>query len=287
MFLLVTRRQVALCICFMTLAASCAKGMEKQEHAHRHAQASANLSGKSWTSQPLISQAGRGAERGSVLLGLQNSAADSLTVYGPESESRPRVVALSGNAAKITPAMPGQGGFHWVSARTESPGSLVVASTVLSFGSKGPSPQDMLAIPKEKLEIVPDPATLRYRENEQWNFRVRYLGQPWAEAELRLETENGSSLVTKTDNEGIAHIQFPMDFDPARLAKAEDPTRVQAKFVVSVAREENQQRLLTAFNGNYMPDRMRERSLAWGVGFTLLGMGLALPLLRRKEKVDV
>lgn len=280
------RQRILFRVCLVALATSCAIAAEKQGQEHRHEPGINSATGNDWTDRPLITPAGRNPDRASILLGARNFVPDALMIHSPEPESQARMIALVGNAAKVTPDMPGAGGFYWVSARVESPDSITVASTIWSFGSKGPAPRDMLAMPKEKLEIIPEPATLRYRENEQWSFHVRYLGQPWAGAELRLETENGSRQTVRTNEQGIANLRFPMDFDSTRLAKAADLGRVQAKFVVSVERQENRQRLLTAFNGNYMPDRMRERSIAWGIGFTLLGMTLALPLLRRKEETD-
>lgn len=237
-----------------------------------------------WTDLPLLVQAGRGGERGTVMLTPRNLEVVALAVRDPGQPGAVRQVVLSQGRAAVTPLVPGEGGFHWISAREESADAVRVASTVWSFGSKGASPQAMLDLPKEDLEILPRPASQQYRENGSWDFIVRYQGQPLAAAELRLETENGSQQQFVSDQHGVARIVFPPDFPAAKLAAAEDLRRLQARFVLAVERHEAGRHYLTAFNGTYSPDRMRERSLLWGGGFALLGMVLAVPLLWRKEK---
>jgi hypothetical protein len=78
-------------------------------------------------------------------------------------------------------------------------------------------------------------------------------------------------------------VTFPWDYDPATIDKEAGMARTRKGFAVSASVEREGVRHVSAFNYFYTPDVMRERSLAWGAGFALLGMGLALPLLRRKE----
>ncbi len=78
---------------------------------------------------------------------------------------------------------------------------------------------------------------------------------------------------------------FPRDFSPvAEGAGQEGHGPRRAKFVLATERlgEADGRRYLTAFNYSYSADPDRERSLAWGAAFGLLGMVAATPLLRRR-----
>lgn len=43
---------------------------------------------------------------------------------------------------------------------------------------------------------------------------------------------------------------------------------------------------MTAFNASYGPDAFDQRSMAMGLGFTLLGMMGAVPLLRQRKAAN-
>lgn len=252
------------------------------QHEHAAGGAPANK-GRTWTQLPLVVPAGRSAERGVANLGVRNIPASALRVFDPEKPESPQDISIVNGSAKVT-SDPNWGGIHWIMARNEADSGVTVASAIWPFSSKGASPQAMLDMPKSELEIVPQPATMRYREGERWNFLIRYSGKPWGNAPVLVETENGSRLNFTANGQGLVSLEFPHDFDPRKYPNAEDFTRVSAQFALSVRRTDGEKRYLTAFNGAYSPDRMRERSLIWGAVFTLLGMTLAaLLLFRRKE----
>lgn len=249
-----------------------------------------------WTTQPLLlpGRVARG-ERVSALLKPQGIAASAVTVFAPEGPAERRKVEypVEAEGAKIAPATPKIGNYHWVVAREESAGEVRVASTVWYFSNPGVSPKELLKLPKHELEIVPDPLPREhgsYRESEKWRFLVRFNGRPLADQPVTLETEFGSRSTVLTDAAGIATVLFPRDFKPAEKKAGEGeseghgPRRVP--FVLSTAKEADGRKYLTAFNLTYGQDGDRNRSLGWGAAFGLIGMVAATPLLRRRQKDD-
>lgn len=215
---------------------------------------------------------------------LQVFAAD-----GP-ADRRKVTVAVTDAGARIEPAVPKLGNYHWVVARSEKADEVRVASTVWYFSNPGAAPTTLLQEPKNELEIVPEPLPREhsaYRESEKWNFVVRFNGVPVANQALTLETEFGSRSSFQTDAQGRAVVLFPRDFksapQPASGGHAQGPRRT--KFVLAAEREDGGKRYLTAFNYTYSADADRNKSLAWGAAFGLLGMVAATPLLRRRAPV--
>ena len=245
-----------------------------------------------WTTQPLLlpGRVARG-ERASALLKPQGIAASAVTVFAPEGPAERLKVEypVEAEGAKIAPATPKIGNYHWVVAREESAGEVRVASTAWYFGNPGDSPKELLKAPKHELEIVPDPLPREhgsYRESEKWHFLVRFKGQPLASQPVTLETEFGSRGTVLTDAAGIATVLFPRDFKPAEKKAAGEheghgPRRVP--FVLSTAKDADGRKYLTAFNLTYGQDGDRNRSLGWGAAFGLVGMLAATPLLRRRK----
>lgn len=245
-----------------------------------------------WTTQPLLlpGRATRG-ERGAAALRPQGIAAATVTVFAPEGPAERMKVEypVEAEGAKIAPATPKIGNYHWVVAREESTEEVRVASTAWFFANPGDSPKELLRQPKHELEIVPDPLPREhgsYRESEKWRFLVRFNGQPLANQLVTLETEFGSRSTVLTDAAGIATVLFPRDFKPAgKMAAGEQeghgPRRVP--FVLSTAKEADGRKYLTAFNLTYGQDGDRGRSLGWGAAFGLIGMLAAAPLLRRRK----
>ena len=260
-------------------------GAGQTGHQHAAAQsADATRASAEWTQAPLLVSAARGPERGAATLAARHFSPPALHVHPSDTPDKPWSVELQSGRGEVRPLNPAEGGAHWISAEQSLTGSTLVASTVWFFASKGSSPERMLATPKNRLEIVPVPATNRYREGESWHFQLRFDGQPLAGAKLELETEQGSRQSLTADAQGMVRVTFPHDIDPARYPQAEEFSRVRSEFVLTVSKQVDEHTYVSAFNSAYMPDRMRERSLLWGAGFAALGMLLATPLLRRKEK---
>lgn len=246
--------------------------------------------GREWTKQPLL--VGK-AERGdptSAKLVLRGLAAQNVTVYASEgpAERLKTDYPVGVDGAKIEAATPKIGNYHWLVAREESADAVRVASTAWYFGNPGASPKDLLGVPKHELEIVPAPLPREhrsYREAEKWRFLVRFKGQPLASQAVSMETELGSRSTVVTDVTGHATVVFPRDFKPAPQADGEgNDARNRARFVLATEKEDGGKRYLTAFNYTYSQDPERNRSLAWGAAFGILGMAAATPLLRRRQQ---
>ena len=242
---------------------------------------------REWTKQPLLVGRGERGERASALLAPRNLAAATVAVYASEGPADRLKVdyPVEADGARIASAAPKTGNYHWVVAREETPELVKVASTAWYFGNPGDSPKDMLAIPKHELEIVPTPLPRergRYREAQKWEFQVRFDGKPLPNQPMLMETEFGSRLPAVTDARGVATVVFPRDFTP-QVAGAGDERRRAGHFVLTTEKAKDGRRYLTAFNYQYTQDPERNRSVAWGAAFGVLGMVAATPLLRRRK----
>lgn len=259
---------------------------------------------REWTRQPLLVPAMVRGDRSTAILRPQGIEAAELRVFAADgpADRRELSYAVGPEGAKIQPATPKTGNYHWVIARQEGESEVRVASTVWYFSNPGEAPTELLKQSRHELEIIPAPLPREhgsYRESEKWRFQVRWRGQPLAKQPLTLETEFGSRSRVATDADGIAVVLFPRDFKPAEESRERGreegrqegrqeshggPRR--AKFVLATEKEDGGKRYLTAFNSSYSPDPDRERNLAWGAAFGLLGMVAATPLLRRRAATN-
>jgi hypothetical protein len=142
---------------------------------------------------------------------------------------------------------------------------------------------------KHELEIIPQPHPRehsRYRANEDWRFLVRFNGQPLPGQIVYLETSNGSMAEFVSDAQGVFVLHVPDDFkaeEKGGQASGHNHGRRGADLVLAAEYTGQGKNYLTAFNSTYGPDAFENRSLAMGLGFTLLGMLGAAPLLRKRR----
>lgn len=247
---------------------------------------------QSWTEMPLLQKKAGGEGRGqAVVVTPQNLMVAGVSAYSNDiaDEHGQRKLALGiAGAALDKPAV---GGFHWLAAREEKPDGVRVASTVHYFGERGAkNPTAMFMQRKQELEIIPQPYPRehsRYRANEQWRFLVRFNGQPLPDRAVVLETSNGSRSEFRSDATGVVAVRLPDDFADREAAVAGGERasfgRRGADFVLSVEQDDGVRHYLTSFNDRYGTDAFDQRSVALGVGFTLLGMLGAAPLLRHRK----
>ena len=238
---------------------------------------------------------GESRERRVVLVVPQGIVASSIDAYSndiADAKGR-RQLALEMAGAKLD--KPETGGFHWLAAREEQADKVRVASAVQFFSERGAqNPTALFMQQKHELEIIPQPYPRehsRYRANEEWKFLVRFNGKPLANQWVRLETQNGTRFDFASDAQGVVTVGIPDDFKKAaqkKTAGAHDHGRLSADFVLATEYAEGGKTYLTAFNASYGADAFYQRNLAMGLGFTLLGMLGAAPLLRqRKDKQPV
>lgn len=247
----------------------------------------------SWTTYPILKTRSSGASRENTVITVmaKNLVADRIEAYSNNLKDAAGHRQLPVEMAGAVLDKPATGGFHWLSAREEQPDTVRVASTVYYFGERGAkNPAAMFMQQKSELEIIPQPYPRehsRYRANEDWKFLVRFNSQPLAAQKVTLETSNGSKIELMTDVQGVVKLHLPDDFK-AEEVKTEmgqhSHGRKTGDFVLVAERIEAGKTYLTAFNSGYGPDAFDGRSLAWGLGFTFLGMVSAMPLLRQRVK---
>ncbi|MBI4938870.1 MAG: hypothetical protein HY846_11785 [Nitrosomonadales bacterium] len=247
-----------------------------------------------WTAFPTLKtrMSGEGRERRIVTVIPQNIVASSIDARSNSAgdDRGRRQLPLDMAGARLD--KPAAGGFHWLAAREEQDGRIRVASTVYFFSERGgQNPTAMFMQQKHELEIIPQPYPRehsRYRANEDWKFLVRFNGKPLANQKVFLETMNGTKTELVSDAQGVITVRIPDDFkeEPRKKpADAHDHGRRSSDFVLATEHAVDGKNYLTAFNTSYGPDAFDQRSLALGLGFTLLGMIGAAPLLRQRKDV--
>jgi len=245
-----------------------------------------------WTAFPTLKtrMSGESRERRTTTVVLQNIVANSIDAYSNDVDDAKGHRQLSLDMAGIKLDKPVAGGFHWLAAREEQADKVRVASAVYFFGgSGGQNPTALFMKQKHELEIIPQPYPRehsRYRANEDWKFLVHFNGKTLAYQKVNLETRNGTKAELTSDAQGVITVRIPDDFkaeDEQKKAGVNSSGRRSSDFVLAVEHAEGGKTYLTAFNGSYGSDAFDQRSLAMGLGFTLLGMIGAAPLLRQRK----
>lgn len=245
-----------------------------------------------WTLYPTLKarMSGESRETMKTVILPQNIVAASIDAWSSnlKDENGHRQLIVDMGGAMLD--KPASGGFHWLAAREEQEGTVRVASTVQPFGERGAKdPTAMFMQQKYELEIISQPFPRehsRYRAGEDWKFLVRFNGQPLAGQEVYLETSNGSMAEFVSDAVGVIAIRVPDDFkveEGTPGAAGHNHGRPGADFVLATEHADGGKTYLTAFNSSYGPNAFDKRSMVLGVGFTLLGMLGAVPLLRQRK----
>lgn len=265
-------------------------------HDHtRHAPAPAAMTAVAptpvWTMFPMLVP-GRTppGDRSAARFVPRNLNATTIEVHAPDATAQNARTELPVGAEGAGFRAPkGQGNYYWVSARQQTRDTLVTATTVRYFSNPGPAPTELLTRRKGELELIPQPLPrehAEYRAGEEWSFLVRYQGQPLGGATVTLETEHGTRASFKSDANGMARVSFPLDFKEKETAADGGHAghrAPRAAFVLAVDHTDAGMRHLTTFNHVYTPDAYYQKNLWAGLGFTIFGMLLAVPLLRRKK----
>ena len=248
---------------------------------------------RAWTELPLLKTKMSGKTRETTVITIvpQNIVAANIDAYSNNLKDADAHRQLPMEMAGAKLDKPATGGFQLLSAREEQADAVHVASTVYYFGERGAkNPTAMFMQQKNELEIIPQPYPRehsRYRANEDWKFLVRFNSQPLANQKVTLETSNGSKVEMVTDAAGVLSLHVPDDFKPVEEKKEgaghDHGMRRGADLVLATEYVDGGKTYLTAFNSAYGADAYDKRNLAMGLGFALLGMVGAAPLLRQKK----
>lgn len=278
-------------ICLFTGFAATASAAAPTGHEHGTMM---HQSSHAWTSFPLLKTRMGGQDMASrnVTVQPQNIVAEAIEAWSNDLDDvnghRKLVIGMGGAPLD----KPATGGFQMLTAREVQGESVRVASTVHYFGERGgKNPTAMFDQVKNELEIVPQPYPRehsRYRANEDWQFAVRFKGQPLGAQKIMLETSNGSRSELITDARGVLKVHVPDDFKPDDASGKGNShgMRRSADLVLAVSHADGSQQYLTAFNSSYGPNAFDQRSIGMGLGFVLLGMLGAAPLLRHRRSAN-
>ncbi|MBI4808245.1 MAG: hypothetical protein HY799_04795 [Nitrosomonadales bacterium] len=246
-----------------------------------------------WTLYPTLKARMSGESRETMKTAImpQNIVAAGIDAWSNNTKDDKAHRQLSIEMGGAMLDKPANGGFHWLAAREEQGDTVRVASTVYSFNERGArDPSAMFMQQKHELEIIPQPFPRehsRYRANEDWQFLLRFNGQPLPGQKVYLETSNGSMAEFVADVQGVVRVHVPDDFKPEEEMKDagghNHGMRRGADLVLATEYAAEGKTFLTAFNSSYGPNAFEKRSLAMGLGFTLLGMLGAAPLLRKRK----
>jgi len=254
----------------------------------------------SWTDYPLLKtrMSGEDREQRQTTVVQKNIAAGSVDAWSNNLKDVNAHRHLPLGMAGALLDKPETGGYHWLSAREEQAGRVLVASTVYMFGERNAQdPTAMFMQQKHELEIIPNPYPRehsRYRADEIRKFVVHFIGKPLANQKVVLVTQNGSRSEWTTDSTGAVALRLPDDFKPEADKKEPAERRggmqgmmgMQAQgseFVLATEYAKDGKTYVTTFNNSYSKNAYDKRSLAMGLGFTLLGMIGAMPLLRTRK----
>jgi hypothetical protein len=255
----------------------------QQEH-HASARGAA-LVNDSWTTLPTASMQAARSPGQPIRVTMAGGTFLTLTLQTPEFPAPRTLTSTTPGTWQIARSDAGSGGHLWVVATDAGEKRTVRASSHLFLPMKYQVPTKMLNHSPQGLQLIPLrlPEHGGIREGSTWRFAAHFDGTPLAGASIIFETAGNSRQTLTTDAYGIFLVTFPHDFLDANI-NAENLMGSRQNFVLAVRHQHDDHNYLTAYNHHYLPDRMRERSLIGGIGALFVGMALATPLLRRKEK---
>ncbi len=242
-----------------------------------------------WTAYPVLIAGGRYSRSEAKYQSFNMHAMEGVTYasYDGDGHVAPdaavRNLSIDDNGA-LSFKIGEDGSYYLVRAVGHGPGGEeAIASTFKYFSKPGPAPRDLLNARRPGFEIIP--AILprehsRYRENQTWAFRVRMNGAPVADTQVVLETSNGTRAEFVTGADGIVDVTFPRDFKDIPKDQWNHGRPLASQFVLAVRHGG----LLATFNGDYSLDAYGDKNVWAGVGFAVLGMAVAAPLVRRRKK---
>jgi hypothetical protein len=207
--------------------------------------------------------------RGEKRINLENADGATITLWKPDLSTQP----LTLNHGGITIPMTGVDNYHAIVAEKDwGDHKEVVIRYEYRFGPPSKqSPSRLAGHQKTEFEIVPDPIPrehYRYHTQQNWDFLVRFNGNPVKDLEVKLETVNGSQLATKSDADGRVTFLIPDDF-PGVIEGKRD--KRMGQFTVSSEYQQDNIRYTTQLNAEYRINPMHWQSTQ--LGLLVVGIG--------------
>ncbi|MBF0437635.1 MAG: hypothetical protein HQL93_00795 [Magnetococcales bacterium] len=231
-----------------------------------------------WTPYPLIRKESKGRDQ--VRIQVKESSVTELAIYPPDPSTSVMRMPMSADGATIK-VNQGGGNYHWIAVQTDSPRETFTLATVHYFSVPGVSPAAMLAAPKSRLEIIPQPLPREfatYRAGERWSFQLRFDQRVVPDQLVILFTPGQPEQRLFTDGKGILKVVFP-PFGEQKSAK-KDRRPVQP-FQLVVERVEGVKKFTTVFQHEYGPAPLVGRDPVMGWLVACLGMGAGFLLWRK------
>lgn len=253
--------------------------------------------GADWTAAPvLLPVPAKGADRrAQFLVQPVNLTSQQVVVFPPFGGETPLAswTAEPQEAGKFAIKSHGKGNYHWITASSEDGKRL--ASSVYYFANPGAAPRELLQQNMAALAIKPlqlPREHSQFQAKDAWFFQAIYQGQPLPDVSVTLDTSNGTHQTLRSDAQGQVRVKFPDDFGVAAEAGQHAShagkqsgghgghSSPSAQFVLSVEHAG----IASAFNYKYEPDAFTNKAVLPALGFALVGMLLASPLLWRRIK---
>ncbi|MCP4994343.1 MAG: hypothetical protein GY934_11245 [Gammaproteobacteria bacterium] len=221
---------------------------------------------------PAPQQAAMQHNRGPKTVTLNNADGADIKLWLPDLSTLPVEAPMD----QITLPSTGVDNYHaLVATKNWGPEVEVVTRYEYLRGKpNGHSPLELVNAIKSELEVVPSPLPrdhYRYHSNQNWGFLVRYHGQPLPKIELQMETTNGSTLSSVTNEKGIAYFTLPDDF-PDVVEGERDKRR--ADFSITATHQTSDVKYMTQLSAEYAINPSHWKST--GLGVTVAGIGLLI-----------
>ncbi|MDD3610406.1 MAG: hypothetical protein PHI49_11720 [Halothiobacillaceae bacterium] len=170
----------------------------------------------------------------------------------------------------------GMDNYHALIAHWREDGRVLTAIRYLSQNGKpsGHSPAEVIARPKARLDIVPDPLPRehwRYQAERSEHFRLLFDGKPLADTPVLFVTDQGSHQTLRSDPQGRVKLTPPDDLPADASRRQAGEMRLGVRWQTPDGEEH-----ITQLSAAYYPPASRWQSLPLGLLALLIGLGLGL-----------
>ncbi len=148
----------------------------------------------------------------------------------------------------------------------------------------GFSPENLIKQHKLPLEIVPDPMIRehwRFYTNNSHLFKIFFNEKPLVDTWVILQTSNGTTLDSKTDDDGKVIFTFPDDFKEVKPGRRANKP---AEFLLRTVHIDNNINYKTNFSAPYSVNPSHWQSNAGGILALSIGFISGIMIMRRHNQ---